>query len=205
MLRALGSGGTETAELALVRHDSEPGTALARPSTGDTELVLARLATGPRTVGSEIEMRLGYVRAMRGAVWSGLGVMFGGIALSIATLAAKLPALGMLLMFASVGAFFLTPLAKRKQARALYANGSVTRGRILQARSEQGPLYVTYVFRHGERDYKGYLLTNDAFIANRVGPDTPVFVFFDPQDPRRNAGLLHDELPKALRGEVGEE
>jgi hypothetical protein len=108
------------------------------------------------------------------------------------------------LLLLSVGAFFLAPLPKRKQSRELYANGAVARGKLLQARSENGSLYVSYAFRHGDRDYGGYLMTNDALVANRVGPDTPVFVFFDPGNPKRNAGLLPDELPEELRARATE-
>jgi hypothetical protein len=197
--RALGSGVVETAQLALPRPQAEASTALARQGGASTEAVLARLSEGPRTVGPEIEMRLGYVRAMRGAVWSGMGVMLGGMGLGMAALIAGLPPVGVPLLVAAIGGFFLTPLPKRKQARELYRSGAVTRGRILQARSEQGPLYVTYAFRHGDREHKGYLLTSDVLIANRVVPSTPVFVFYDPEDPRKNAGLLPDELPEELR------
>jgi Protein kinase domain len=203
VLRALDGNITETAQLAVMRLESD-GARLARRGAMDPEATLAILGAGPRTVGPEIEVRLNYVRAMRGAIGSGLGVMLGGMAVSVAILIAGLPMVGMPLLFASVGAFFLVPLPKRKQARELYARGSVACGKLLQARSENGSLYVAYSFRHGDRDYKGYLLTNDAFIANRVGPDTPVFVFFDPEDPRKNAGLLPEELPEELRGKVGE-
>lgn len=199
VLRALDSAAQATAPTALADFGLEPSTALARRGELDPEAALAVLGEGPRTVGHEIEARLNYVRAMRGALPLSLGIMLGGMAMSIAFLASKLLVVGMPLMFASIIGFLLAPLTKRAQARELYASGSVTRGKILQARSENGPLYVTYTFRHGERDYKGYLLTNDAFIANRVGPETPVFVFFDPQEPRRNAGLLPDELPQELR------
>jgi hypothetical protein len=200
VLRALESGVSETAELALVRFDSEAEGLAARLAGVNAEKALAVLSEGPRTVGHEIEVRLNYVRAMRGAVWTSLGAMLGCMVLSITAMVAGLPMVGMPLLFASVGAFFLVPLPKRKQARELYANGKVARGRILRARSENGSLYASYTFRHADRDYRGYLLTNDAFIANRVMPETPVFVFFDPQDPRKNAGLLPDELPEELRG-----
>jgi hypothetical protein len=179
--------------------DSDPGTALVRRGGVDPKAALAILNEGPRTLVPEVEARLSYVRALRGALAVGLGTMFGGMALSIVLMSMKLVIVGMPLMFASVGAFLLSPLPKRAQARRLYTDGSVTRGRLLQARSENGSLFVTYVFRHDDRDYRGYLMTNDALVANRVGPDTPVFVFFDPKDPRRNAGLLPDELPVELR------
>jgi Protein kinase domain len=204
VLRALGSGVMETAQLSVVPSDALSGTALARRDSVDTTAALARLSEGPRAVGPSVEARLDYLRAMRGALPLSLGIMVGGMAASVAFLAAKLVLVGMPLMFLSIIGFLLAPLTKRAQARRLYANGSVTRGRILQARSENGPLYIKYVFRHEERDYKGYLLTSDALIANRIGPDTPVFVFFDPKDPRRNAGLLPDELPDELCGRANE-
>jgi hypothetical protein len=216
VLQALDSEAQATAPTALVdfglesgtalarRRDVDTGAALARHGALDSEAALAVLAEGPRAVGPEIESRLNYVRAMRGAVWSGIGVMIGCMGLGMAALGAGLPLLAMPLLLASMGGFLVTPLPKRRQARALYANGSVARGKILKARSENGSLYVTYAFRHGDRDFTGYLLTNDAFIANRVGPDTPVFVFFDPQRPKHNAGLLPDELPQELRRRMSE-
>ncbi|MCX4247345.1 serine/threonine protein kinase [Paraliomyxa miuraensis] len=180
-----------------------PVTSLAHRDAGP-ELALARLTEGPRTVGPEIEDRLGYVRAMRGALPLSLGTMLGGMSIAIGFAIAGLPVVTVPLLFASIGGFLLAPLPKRKQLRQLYATGAVTRGRLIQARSENGSLFVTYAFRHEDREYKGYLLTNDALIANRVGPDTPVFVFYDPKRPKDNAGLLPDELPKDLRDGVGE-
>lgn len=204
VLHALDSAAQTTAPTALADFGlGESSPALARRNA-DTETAIAVLGKGPRTVGPEIELRLNYTRAMRASVWTSLGVMIGGMVLSGAVAAFGMPWLSMLFLFASMGGFFVVPLSKRKQARELYATGSVTRGRLLQARSEQGALFVTYTFRHGDRDHKGQLQTNDALVANRVGPDTPVFVFFDPADPRRNAGLLPDELPEDLRGRVGE-
>ena len=203
VLHALDSAAQTTAPTALAAFGlGESSTALARHKA-DTETTLAILEKGPRTVGPEIEARLNYVRAMRGTVFKSLAVMFVGMTLSVLAVVAGMLWLSLPLLFASVGGFFVVPLPERTRARQLYATGSVTRGRLLQARSEQGSLFVTYVFRHGDRDYKGYLQTTDAFIANRVGPDTPVFVFYDPADPRRNAGLLPDELPEDLRGRAG--
>jgi hypothetical protein len=199
VLHALDSAAQATAPTSLKDFGlGESSTALARRKV-DADNALAVLGEGPRKVGSEIESRLNYVRAMRGAIVPSLGVMFGGMIVSLAVLAAGLPAVGMPLLFLSVIAFFLVPLPRRKRDRELYATGSVTRGRLLKARSENGSLFVTFAFKHGDQEYKGALQTNDALVANRVGPDTPVFVFFDPENPRRNAGLLPNELPDELR------
>jgi len=203
VLRALDSGVTQTAQLAVMRFDSEADDKLARPGEPSPEKALAVLREGPRSVGPEIMSRLNYMRAMRGSVWSGLGLMFVMMGLSMAAFVAGLPFLGLPLLAASSLAFLVVPLPKRKQARKLYATGSVARGRIMKARSENGSLYVSYAFKHEDREYSGYILTNDAFIANRVVPDTPVFVFFDPKDPRKNTGLLPDELPEELKGKAG--
>lgn len=161
--------------------------------------MLARLSEKPRMVGAEVQERLDFVRAMRVSLPTSLGVMLGGMALGIVFAAASLPIVTLPCMLLSVGGFLLTPFQKRKQMREVYANGEVTRGRILQARNENGALVVTYVFRHEDREHRGMLLSRDPFILNRVEPDTPVLVFFDPAQPKRNAGLLPDELPKDLR------
>jgi hypothetical protein len=205
VIHALDSGAQATAPTSLKDFGLvESSTALVRRKL-DAGAALAILGDRPRTVGPEVEARLNYVRAMRGALVPSLGVMLGGMAASIAAMVAGLPVVGFPLMFASVGGFLLMPLPRRARDRELYANGSVTRGRLLQARSENGSLFVTFAFEHGGREHKGCLQTNDALVANRVGPDTPVFVFFDPEDPRRNAGLLPDELPQELRGRAGAE
>ena len=203
VIHALDSAAQATAPTSLKAFGlQESGTALVRRKL-DTETALAVLDERPRSVTPEIELRLNYIRAMRGSLVSGLAVMFGGMALSFIVLAAELYFVGLPLMFASMVAFFLVPLPRLKQSRDLYATGSVTRGRLVQARTEDGSLYVSYTFKHGNAEYKGYLQTRDALIANRVGTDTPVFVFFDPKDPRRNTGLLPDELPQELRERAG--
>lgn len=193
-----GAAASSVAAQALPPAEASPSTALARRGPDPTAM-LARLGEGPRRVGAEIEERLNYIRAMRSAIPAGLGIMLSGISAGVAFAIAGLPFVTIPLVFASVGAFFLAPLPRRARQRELYERGAVTQGRILQARNEQGSMLVTFVFEHEGREHKGSLLTNDPFIINRVDPDTPVFVFYDPSKPKDNAGLLPDELPKDLR------
>ena len=182
---------------------SPPSTALARPEA-EPQAALARLRERPRPVGPEVEHRLNYLRAMRRALPVSLTAMLGGMAAAMGFAIAGMPIVTLPLIGVALGSFFLAPLSKRKQLRVLYASGAVARGRLVQARSENGSLYVSYVFRHDDREYKGSLLTNDALIANRVGPDTPVYVFYDLEHPKHNAGLLPDELPKELRDAIAD-
>lgn len=201
VLRLLGDDGDgdgeEAAPLALVRR--APGSTAALAHRVDIDAAIARLADTPRKVSPEVQGRLNYVRAMRGALPISLSGLVGGTLAGVIMATSGWPRMILPMIFLSLGWFFVAPLIERAKVLALYASGNVTRGRILQARSENGALHVRYTYRHGDQEHSGQLLTNDALVANRVEADTPVLVFFDPERPGKNAGLLPNELPAELR------
>ncbi len=198
VLRMLEDDSRVPAAAALALREAESSTGLARRDV-DFETALARLADAPRAVVPEVAQRLNYLRSMRGALSISLPGMLAGILTGILMGAAGMRFAVLPMILLSLGWFFAAPLLDRRKSRALYASGKVTRGRILQASSESGALHVRYSYRHGEHEHTGHLTTYDALVVNRVDSDTPVIVFTDPDDPKRNTGMLPAELPESVR------
>ncbi|MEZ4429895.1 MAG: serine/threonine-protein kinase [Nannocystaceae bacterium] len=201
----LGSAAEVLAALEETRAPAERPRALAARADEaalarrDPEAALLRLTAGARVLTPEVTSRLGYTRAFRSSRAVGLGALLGSIGLGFVFGVANFPSVALFFILTSVIGLFLAPLPYLRRQRALYERGAVALGAIAQARNENGALVVKYTFRHRDGEYGGTLVTSDPFIANRVEPDTPVYVFFNPERPQQNTALLADELPPALR------